>query len=40
MDEYDSLEGFMGGLTVYNIFMGGYDCLEHFYGSVWVDVTG
>ena len=28
------------GVTVYSIFMGGCGCLEHFYGSVWVGVTG
>ena len=28
----------MGG-TVYSIFMGGCDYLEHFYGWVWVGVT-
>ena len=27
------------GVTVCSIFMGGCDCLEHFYGSVWVGVT-
>ena len=28
------------GVTVYSIFMSGCDCLENFYGSMWVGVTG
>ena len=28
------------GVTAYSIFMGGCDCLEHFFGWVWVSVTG
>ena len=28
------------GVTVYSTFMGWCDCLEHFYGWVWVGVTG
>ena len=33
---------FWVGVTVYSTFMGGCDCLEHFYGCgwVWVDVGG
>ena len=27
---------FWVGVTVYSTFMGGCDCLEHFYGWVWM----
>ena len=28
------------GVSVYRIFVGVCDSLEHFYGWVWVGVTG
>ena len=28
------------GVSVYRIFVGACDSLEHFYGWMWVDVTG